>query len=146
MLCRVSATLSAEDVEAKSKSLFREYASVGDVSEAAICVRELGDTPHLHVLVRTGLSEVMDALKERDASVMSELMVKLHGQGLLSAEVIAKGLGEHTEQLEDLRWAGDHDTDGGSMSRMCCVWFVWERSCTCSWAQVAVHDCVHNLP
>lgn len=44
--CRVAAkALSLDDVAAKAKSFLREFASVGDINEALLCVKELQEAP-----------------------------------------------------------------------------------------------------
>ena len=45
LFCRAGKPLAAADVENKTKSFFREFASVGDEKEALTCVQEIRDAP-----------------------------------------------------------------------------------------------------
>ncbi|KIZ04763.1 Eukaryotic initiation factor iso-4F subunit p82-34 [Monoraphidium neglectum] len=100
--------LGPDDIESKSKSLFREFASVGDFSEAATCVRELRDAPKaagvvdLSGVVVTGLSEVFDATAEKQQAALAGLVVRLAAEGVVKGAELLKGLAHYTEGLEDL--------------------------------------------
>jgi hypothetical protein len=55
--------LAAVDVENKTKSFFREFASVGDEKEALLCVQEIRDAPkESDVKVRQGPVMIMGFL------------------------------------------------------------------------------------
>jgi hypothetical protein len=111
--------LGPEDVEAKTKGLFREFASIGDYNEAATCVRELRDAPKadgvsdLSGVASAGLEEVFDATSEKPAAALAGLLVRLAAEGAITAAELRKGVEVYTEQLEDLRcalmggWGGD---------------------------------------
>jgi hypothetical protein len=64
---KLSKPLSAEDVASKTASFLREYVSVGDGKEAALCLRELRDAPKaegvadLRGVVEASVTELFDA-------------------------------------------------------------------------------------
>jgi hypothetical protein len=102
--------LGPDDVDAKTKSLFREFASVGDFSEAATCVRELRDAPKaagvtdLSGLTKAALEEVFDATEAKPQAALLGLLVRLAGEKLVTAAELRAGVEGYTEQLEDIRW------------------------------------------
>ena len=100
--------LSAEDVEAKAKGLFREFASVGDYAEAATCARELREAPKaagvadLSALVAAAVAEVFDATAEKQQAALAGLLVRLAADGHVTAAELRAGLRTYTDGLEDL--------------------------------------------
>jgi len=111
--------LSAEEVEAKVRSLVREYVSVGDAAEAVTCGRELeagaGAAAAGKALVQFGLEEALDAVRERDQGAVLGLLAALAAAGLVGPAQLAAGLGAYAENLEDV--ALDYPAAPGLLGR-----------------------------
>jgi len=104
--------LGPEEIDAKTKGLFREFASVGDYAEAATCVKELRAAPKaagvadLSDAAAAALEEIFDATVEKTAAALVGLLVRLAGEGVVTGAELKKGVERYTEGLEDLRWVG----------------------------------------
>lgn len=57
--------LSEEELKRKSDALFAEFLSTLDKAEALTCVRELNAPAFMPLLVETGLTSMMNAMKDK---------------------------------------------------------------------------------
>ena len=80
--------LSEEELKRKSDALFAEFLSTLDKAEALTCVRELNAPAFMPLLVETGLTSMMNAMKDKvsvpvgsrytAASISSSIKPALH--------------------------------------------------------------------
>ncbi|KAF5825974.1 armadillo-type protein [Dunaliella salina] len=95
--------LSDEELQRKTDSLLEEYASTLDKKEALQCVRELQSPAFMPKLVERTLDRILNSVKDIEQTALSELLLHLHGQGVISSKDLISGLTSFTSELEDLR-------------------------------------------
>ncbi|GAX74020.1 hypothetical protein CEUSTIGMA_g1470.t1 [Chlamydomonas eustigma] len=95
-------TLTEEELKRKTESLLQEYLSTLDKAEALACVRELSAPSFMSQLVETGLTMMMNCMKDKEVSALEELMLHMHAQGLITRDDVISGLATFTVQLEDI--------------------------------------------
>lgn len=96
------APLSDEELERKTGSLLQEYLSTLDKAEALQCVKDLGSKAWMLSLVKQTLQLVLDSMKEKEQTVLLELLLHLAQQGEISGEHLQEALTAYTECLEDV--------------------------------------------
>lgn len=95
--------LTPEKMEEKTKSMFKEYTSIFDVNEVALCIQELNAPEFMPKLVELGFSVMFDCIKEKEQVGLIDLLIKLAKEGTISKEHLCEGLKTQMDVLEDLR-------------------------------------------
>eukprot|EP00245_Coleochaete_scutata_P017635 TRINITY_DN875_c0_g1_i1.p1 TRINITY_DN875_c0_g1~~TRINITY_DN875_c0_g1_i1.p1 ORF type:complete len:807 (-),score=197.56 TRINITY_DN875_c0_g1_i1:638-3058(-) len=90
----------AVDLKKKSESLLNEYFSVGDLKEAALCVKELNDPSFLPKFVETAVTLALEK-KDREREAIANLFKHLHKEKLLSSPDILAGLSLLMSEMDE---------------------------------------------
>jgi len=95
---------SEEERDKAALSLYTEYISSADKSEAVLCAEEIisGDASHAKRLVEIGLDHLMDCVSDRDHKMIVEILSWFLTKGVMDSEAFLESVKTKTDQLDDL--------------------------------------------
>uniref|UniRef100_A0A7I4AT69 MI domain-containing protein n=1 Tax=Physcomitrium patens TaxID=3218 RepID=A0A7I4AT69_PHYPA len=91
----------AAELTKKSESLLKEYLSIVDLNEAALCVQELKNPGFHPELVKIAISTALD-MREKECNLVLKLLLHLQSKGVISSGDLRGGVLMVMEGLEDM--------------------------------------------
>eukprot|EP00803_Ostreobium_quekettii_P011328 evm.model.scf_2371.1 EVM.evm.TU.scf_2371.1 scf_2371:1164-13593(+) len=97
-----SKKFTPEERVKKAKSMYSEYLSAADKSEALRCASEIATPEGIVSLLEVGINQMLESVPERDQKMLARLMVDMCKEGVYAADELLSGLKATTDQLDDL--------------------------------------------